>query len=228
SSIKAGAVVIAAGVDYRQLDAPGVSNFTGAGIYYGAATTEAGACKNQDVYIVGGGNSAGQAAMYLSKFARNVHILIRRPDLTSSMSHYLIEQIGNTPNIHVLAKTEVAEAKGDERLKELVLKGSENGELKTVEAAALFIFIGARPITGWLNDQVLADDKGFLLTGRDVVQHHDYKRAWKQEREPFLLETCVPGVFAAGDVRSGAMNRVASAVGEGSMSIKLVHQYLAE
>ncbi|MEL6537636.1 MAG: NAD(P)/FAD-dependent oxidoreductase, partial [Bacteroidota bacterium] len=228
SAINTRAVVITTGVDYRQLEAPGVSSFTGAGIYYGAATTEAGACKEKEVYIVGGGNSAGQAAMYLSKFAKNVYILIRKPDLTSSMSHYLIEQIGNTPNIHLLGKTEVAEAKGNERLQQLVLKNSDTQELRTVEAAALFIFIGARPITDWLNEQVLMDGKGFLLTGRDVVQNNDFKRAWKLEREPFLLETCVPGVFAAGDVRSGAMNRVASAVGEGSMSIKLVHQYLAE
>ena len=228
SEIHAKAVVITTGVNYRQLDAPGVEALTGAGIYYGAATTEANSCKDQEVYVVGGGNSAGQAAMYLSKFAKQVYIVIRKPDLTSSMSHYLIEQIGQTPNISLVPRSVIKEAHGDGRLTQLTLHNIDSEEDKLVSAGSLFIFIGAQPVTGWLNDLVLKDQRGFVLTGRDLVLHQDFKKVWKLEREPFLLETCIPGIFAAGDVRSGAMNRVASAVGEGSMSIKLVHEYLAE
>ena len=228
NTVNSKALVITTGVDYRQLEAPGMEKLTGAGIYYGAATTEAQACSEQEVYVVGGGNSAGQAAMYLSKFAKNVYILIRKPDLVESMSHYLIEQIANTPNIHLVPRTVVAAAHGEDRLTGLTLRSLEDDSERQVEASSLFIFIGARPITDWLEGKLLLDDKGFVLTGRDLVMHPDYPRAWKRDREPFLLETCVPGIFAAGDVRSGAMNRVASAVGEGSMSIKLVHQYLAE
>ena len=228
SEIHAKAVVITTGVNYRQLDAPGVEVLTGAGIYYGAATTEANSCKDQEVYVVGGGNSAGQAAMYLSKFAKQVYIVIRKPDLTSSMSHYLIEQIGQTPNISLVPRSVIKEAHGDGRLTQLTLHNIDSEEDKLVSAGSLFIFIGAQPVTGWLNDLVLKDQRGFVLTGRDLVLHQDFKKVWKLEREPFLLETCIPGIFAAGDVRSGAMNRVASAVGEGSMSIKLVHEYLAE
>ncbi len=226
SELMAKSLVLTTGVDYRKLDKAGIENFTGAGIYYGAATTEANACKNEDVYVVGGGNSAGQAAMYLSQFARRVFIIIRRENLVSSMSTYLIDQINNTDNIEVLPCTEVIEAHGSNRLEHLTLKSEE--ETRKVGAAALFIFIGARPYTDWMNNTFLQDDKGFLLTGRDLAIQKDFKKNWKLKREPFLLETSTPGIFAAGDVRSGAMNRVASAVGEGAMSISLVHKYLEE
>ncbi|MBI1182626.1 response regulator [bacterium] len=221
-------IVIATGVDYRKHPAAGVSQFTGAGIYYGAATTEAAACKDRDVYVIGGGNSAGQGAMYLSKFARKVYIVIRKPDLTATMSSYLIDQINATANIEVLGYHEVIEATGTEQLEQLTLQHTQSKECRKVTAGAMFIFIGAKPYTDWLGEQLLKDEKGFLLTGRDLHQQASFKKIWKWPREPFNLETCVPGIFAAGDVRSGAMNRVASATGEGAMSISFVHRYLAE
>ncbi|MAN03542.1 MAG: fused response regulator/thioredoxin-disulfide reductase [Owenweeksia sp.] len=226
SELTTKSIVITTGVDYRKLDTAGVDNFTGAGIYYGAATTEANACKDQDVYVVGGGNSAGQAAMYLSQFARRVFILIRREDLTSTMSAYLIDQINGTENIEVMPHSEVIEAHGSDRLECLTIKTGDQSW--KVGAAALFVFIGARPYTDWMNGLSRQDEKGFLLTGRDLALDKEFKKNWKLQREPFLLETSTPGIFAAGDVRSGAMNRVASAVGEGAMSISFVHRYLEE
>jgi thioredoxin reductase (NADPH) len=228
SEINTKSVILTTGVDYRKLEAPGVADFSGAGVYYGAATTEASACASQDVYIVGGGNSAGQGAMYLSNFARDVYLLIRRESLKSSMSQYLIEQIEKTPNIHLLAKTEVAEAMGEGRLTHLKILNRETQEEKTVEAAALFIFIGARPYTDWLPEGVVKNERGFVETGQSLHKYEGFPKLWKLNREPFMLETSQPGIFAAGDVRAGAMNRVASAVGEGAMAIKFVHQYLAE
>ena len=228
SEINAKSVVVTTGVNYRKLEAKGVDDFTGAGVYYGAANTEANACKNEEVYIVGGGNSAGQAAMYLANFASNVYILVRKPDLSVSMSQYLIDQINGTANIHVLGHTEVVEAKGDERLRQLVLRNGRSEENRLVEAGALLIFIGAKPYTDWLDLDIIKDEKGFIETGSALNKYSDFKKVWKLEREPFLLETCSPGIFAAGDVRAGAMNRVASAVGEGAMAIKLVHEYMAE
>jgi len=228
SSVNTRSVVVTTGVDYRKLPSKGVENFTGAGVYYGAAMTEANACKNQDVFIVGGGNSAGQGAVYLSQFARQVTILIRRDDLASSMSSYLIDQINAIENITVQGQREVVEACGSDHLEKLILKNREDGSTYEVTANALFIFIGARPFTDWMADRWVRDQKGYLVTGRDLFMHDNFKKIWKLEREPFLLETCIPGVFAAGDVRSGAMNRVASAVGEGAMAIKFVHEYLAE
>lgn len=227
SFLNARSVIVTTGVDYRKHPAKGIENFTGAGIYYGAATTEAGAVTDGEVYIVGGGNSAGQAAMYLSKFAARVYIVIRRKDLSSSMSQYLIDQIAGTPNIELVPETEVTEAKGDQRLEELVLSDKGGGNERTVPATALFIFIGAKPITDWLDFDLIKDERGFLETGNSLIRYDNFKKVWKLEREPYLLETCSPGIFAAGDVRSGAMNRVASAVGEGSMAIKFVHEYLA-
>ncbi|WP_183579618.1 FAD-dependent oxidoreductase [Mucilaginibacter sp. X5P1] len=221
-------VVITTGVDYRKLETQGVSDFTGAGIYYGAAMTEATACKDQEVYVVGGGNSAGQAAMYLSKFAKNVYILVRKEDLTSTMSAYLIDQIKETTNIYVKGKTEIAQAIGSDRLEQLVLCNVDTHEKQTRPAAALYIFIGAKPFTEWLKLDIIKDDKGFLETGRTLKNYDGFNKIWKQAREPYSLETSCPGIFAAGDVRSGAMNRVASAVGEGSMAISFVHKYLAE
>lgn len=226
SEINSKSVIITTGVDYKKHPAEGIDDFTGAGVYYGAATTEANACMNEEVYIVGGGNSAGQGAMYLSQFARAVYIVIRKPDLSSSMSQYLIDQIEQTPNIHVLGHTEVTKVAGKERLERLTLKTNEIE--KEVPAGALFIFIGAKPITDWLDMSLIKDGKGFIETGNALMRYPNFKKVWKLEREPFLLETCVPGIFAAGDVRAGAMNRVASAVGEGSMAIKFVHEYLAE
>jgi len=221
-------VIITTGVDYRKLEVKGVSDLTGAGIYYGAATTEATACRDKNVYIIGGGNSAGQAAMYLSKFACKVNIVIRKDDLISTMSSYLIDQIGHTPNIHVLGNTEIIEAKGDSCLEKLVLINLKTKETSEEEASALYIFIGAKPYTDWLKLDILKDEKGFIETGRELRNYERFNKAWKLKRDPFLLETSCAGIFAAGDVRSGAMNRVASAVGEGSMAISFVHKYLAE
>ncbi|RAJ25377.1 FAD-dependent oxidoreductase [Pedobacter cryoconitis] len=221
-------VIITTGVDYRKLEVKGVSDLTGAGIYYGAATTEASACRDKNVYIIGGGNSAGQAAMYLSKFACSVNIVVRKNDLTSTMSSYLIDQIGHTPNVHVLGNTEVIEAKGDKCLEKLVLINVKTKETREEEAAALYIFIGAKPYTDWLKLDILKDEKGFIETGRELRNYENFNKTWKLKRDPFLLETSCAGIFAAGDVRSGAMNRVASAVGEGSMAISFVHKYLAE
>lgn len=221
-------VVITTGVDYRKLDTQGISDFTGAGIYYGAAMTEATACKDQEVYVVGGGNSAGQAAMYLSKFAKSVYILVRKEDLTSTMSAYLIDQIKETTNIYVKGKTEIVQAIGSDRLEQLVLCNVDTHEKQTCPAAALYIFIGAKPFTEWLKLDIIKDDKGFLETGRMLKNYDGFNKIWKQARDPYSLETSCPGIFAAGDVRSGAMNRVASAVGEGSMAISFVHKYLAE
>lgn len=228
TEILARAVVITTGVDYRKLDTKGIADFTGAGVYYGAATTEASACKDKEVYVVGGGNSAGQAAMYLAKFAKNVHILIRKEDLTATMSSYLIDQIAGQENIHVLGRSEIVEARGSDKLEQLVIENVATKESQTVTADALYIFIGARPFTEWLSQDLITDDKGFVETGRDLKAYDRFSKIWKLERDPYLLETSWPGIFAAGDVRAGAMNRVASAVGEGSMSISFVHKYLAE
>ena len=222
------AIVITTGIDYRQLTTPGIEKFTGAGVYYGAANTEALACKEKNVFIVGGGNSAGQAAMYLSKFAKQVNVLIRSDNLSRTMSSYLIEQIKNVSNISVCTMREVIEARGDERLEQLAIKNVATGETYIEDAAALYIFIGAKPFTDWLQTTVITNEKGFVETGRDLQRYEDFKKIWKLQRDPYLLETSCAGIFAAGDVRAGAMNRVASAVGEGSMAISFVHKYLAE
>jgi thioredoxin reductase (NADPH) len=221
-------VIITTGVDYRALEATDVEKFTGAGIYYGASTTEAHSCREKDVYIVGGGNSAGQSAMYLSNFAKNVYIVIRKEDLSSTMSHYLIDQINATGNIQLVPETVVGQVYGNEKLEEICLENIQTKDRKQVKAAALFIFIGAKPVTNWIKLDIIKDEKGFIETGRDLLKYDAFKKSWKLKREPFLLETCSPGIFAAGDVRAGAMNRVASAVGEGAMAIKFVHEYLAE
>ena len=221
-------VVITTGVDYRKLETKGVENFTGAGIYYGAAVTEAASCKDKEVYVVGGGNSAGQAAMYLSKFAKNVYILIRKEDLTSTMSAYLIEQIKETKNVLIKPKSEIFEACGDGKLEKLIINNIETNEKEEKEADALYIFIGAKPFTDWIQLNIIKDTKGFIETGRELKNYESFNKIWKQTRDPYLLETSCPGIFAAGDVRAGAMNRVASAVGEGSMAISFVHKYLAE
>lgn len=219
-------IVLATGVEYRRLDKKGVEDFSGAGIYYGAAVTEAASCKDKEVYVLGGGNSAGQAAMYLSKFAKDVYIIIRKDSLVSSMSAYLIDQINGTSNIHLLPNTEIKEAVGSSRLEQLILQCTNTEETK--EADALYIFIGSKPCTSWIELDIIKNDKGYIETGRDLLSYDSFRKIWKLDREPYLLETSCHGVFAAGDVRAGAMNRVASAVGEGSMSISFVHKYLAE
>ena len=222
-------VVITTGVNYRKLEAEGIDQYTGAGVYYGSSMTEAQACSNKEVYIVGGGNSAGQSAVYLSKFAKNVYIVVRKKDLSSSMSSYLIDQIDAIDNITLLGHTNVTKAMGEnERLTALELTCNNPDEVKEVPADALFIFIGARPYTDWIELGIIKNERGFIETGRDLSRYEDFKKVWKKDREPFLLETCSPGVFASGDVRAGAMNRVASAVGEGAMAIKFVHEYLSE
>ena len=221
-------IIISTGVDYRRLPAEGADRFTGAGVYYGAAMTEAPACKEKEVFVVGGGNSAGQGAVYLSQFAKKVTILIRKSDLTSTMSSYLIDQINAIENIEVVGRKEIVKVCGGEHLEELHIRDLDTDDISINHADVLFIFIGAKPATDWLPSNILKDEKGFLLTGRDLVNQDNYGKLWKKEREPFLLETCQPGIFAAGDVRSGAMNRVASAVGEGAMAIKFTHEYLAE
>ena len=221
-------VIITTGVDYRKLEVKGVENFTGAGIYYGAAMTEAAASKDKEVYIIGGGNSAGQAAVYLSKFAKSIYIIIRKDSLSYTMSAYLIQQIQNIENIRVLTDTEITEAEGNNCLENLTLINVKTKQTETKEAAALYIFIGAKPYTDWIKLNIMRDSKGFIETGRDLRQYDDFAKIWKLNRDPFLLETSCAGIFAAGDVRAGAMNRVASAVGEGSMAISFVHKYLAE
>jgi len=226
--VMAKALVITTGVDYRQLTTPGIAQFKGAGIYYGAANTEASACKDKIVFIVGGGNSAGQAAMYLSKFAKQVNILIRKDSLSYTMSSYLVDQIRGVDNISISTSSEVVEAKGSESLEQLTIQNINTKEIYIENAAALYIFIGAKPFTDWLDDEIITNDKGFIETGRDLQHYDKFKKIWKLERDPYLLETSCPGIFAAGDVRAGAMNRVASAVGEGSMAISFVHKYLAE
>jgi len=226
--IKTHTIILSTGVDYKTLDIKGINELTGAGVYYGSAASEAHSCKDINVFIVGGGNSAGQAAMYLSGFAKNVFIVIRKNSLDSTMSRYLIDQIIKTNTISVITNSIIIEAIGKNRLECITLENIETGEQKTSEAGALFIFIGARPVTDWIKLNIFKDSKGFIETGRDLFKYENFKKSWKLERDPYLLETGIPGIFSAGDVRAGTMNRVASAVGEGAMAIKLVHEYLTE
>ena len=225
-AVDAHTVILATGVSYRQLTAPGLAEHTGAGVFYGSALTEATGCANHDVYIVGGANSAGQAAVYLAKTSRSVTILVRGPSLRKSMSHYLIEQVEAVPNITVRTCTEVIEGHGTGHLEGLTLRDSNTGATQTVEAQWMFIFIGAAPLTDWLDDTVLRDPRGFVLSGPDLPGAGGRPAGWPLERAPYHLETSVPGVFAAGDVRAESAKRVASAVGEGAMAVMLVHRYL--
>ena len=219
-------LLAATGMEYREHPAEGVTALRGAGVYYGTATTEAPVFTDQRVMVVGGGNSAGQAAMYLSRYAKDVQIVVRRDSLRDSMSRYLIEQIERTPSIRVRPRTELERVEGDGHVERVALKDCD-GVVDVEDLDAVFIFIGTRPRSAWLPADVLRDDKGFVITGRDLPADPSYARVWKERREPMLLETSAPGVFAAGDIRFGAMNRVASAVGEGSMVVRFVHDYLA-
>jgi thioredoxin reductase (NADPH) len=226
TGIDAHTVILATGVSYRRLEAPGVDELTGRGVFYGSALTEAAACADQDVYIVGGANSAGQAAVYLARGAKSVTILVRGPSLERSMSYYLIQQISGIANISVRTCTEVIGAQGGKHLESLTLRDTSTGETETVSAQWLFVFIGARPVTDWLNDAVARDERGFVVTGPDLAGPGERLRGWNLDRSPYHLETSVPGVFVAGDVRAESAKRVASAVGEGAMAVMLVHRYL--
>jgi thioredoxin reductase (NADPH) len=221
------AMLAATGMFYREHPAPGVAEFTGAGVYYGAATAEAPAISGRRVLVAGGGNSAGQGAMYLSRHAKEVQIVVRRDGLRDTMSSYLIDQIAKTPNIRLRLRTQIERVEGEGHVQRVALASLDDGICRVEEADALFVFIGTHPRSDWLPPEVLRDAKGFVLTGRDVMTADGYARIWKERREPLPLETSVPGVFAAGDLRAGAMNRVASAVGEGSMAVRLAHDYLA-
>jgi thioredoxin reductase (NADPH) len=220
-------MLAATGMFYREHPAPGVAEHAGAGVYYGAATTEGSVFAGRRVLVIGGGNSAGQGAMYLARYAKEVEIVVRREGLAETMSRYLVDQIAKTPNIRLRPRTEVASVEGQDRVERVTLRSLEDGSCRSEDADAVFIFIGTRPRTDWLPAGVLRDAKGFVLTGRDLMASDAYAKTWKETREPLPLETSVPGVFAAGDVRAGAMNRVASAVGEGSMVVRLAHEYLA-
>jgi len=226
TELGAKALVIATGVSYRKLDVPGLEQLQGAGVYYGAAMTEASACKDEDVFIVGGANSAGQAAMFFSRYARRVVMLVRGSSLALSMSQYLIEQIRQTPNIHVEYNSQITEAFGAERLEAVSILCSTSGETQKVPAASLFIFIGAAPGTDWLVGSLDRDEKGFILTGPDLMVDGKLPKGWPLERQPWLLEASVPGIFVAGDVRYRSIKRVASGVGEGANAVQFVHQYL--
>ena len=222
------ALIITTGVSYRKLDAPGVERLTGRGIYYGAAATEAFACKGDDVYIVGGANSAGQAAMFFSKQARKVFVIYRGDNLRKSMSDYLVRQLEEQDNIEVLLNTNVAGAEGEEHLERLSVEDSTTGQKQTVPAHSLFILIGAAPKTEWLDGMVERDGRGFILSGPDLMQDGKRPKGWLPDRDPYLLETSVAGIFVAGDVRHGSIKRCASAVGEGSIAVQFIHQYMRE
>ncbi len=226
TSIAAHAVVLATGVSYRSLDASGLADLTGRGVYYGSASTEAPNCAGEEIYIVGGANSAGQAAVHFARYASRVHILIRSGDLTRSMSQYLIDQLGRTDNIEVHPYTEVMGCLGNDHLQCLTIRDVRSGRESTVDTMWLFIFIGAEPRTDWLDGVVARDSHGFVRTGTDLLVDGRRPAGWWPARDPYHLESSVPGVFAAGDVRSESVKRVASAVGEGAMAVSLIHLYL--
>jgi len=221
-------IIIATGAAYTTLDIDNIEKFTGAGIYYGSASIEAHACKNEVIYIVGGGNSACQAAMYLSKFAKEVNILIRRDALKQTAANYLVENISKTPNIKILPLTELIAVAGDKVLEQITIRNCKDGEEKTIPAKALFIYIGAKPGTSWLKNLVMKNENGFILTGRELMKEKSFHSVWKQDREPYMCEASVPGIFAAGDVRFAAMTGISSAVGEGAMAIRFTRKYLQE
>jgi thioredoxin reductase (NADPH) len=220
-------LLAATGMAYREHPAPGMAEHAGAGVYYGSAATEASVLAGRRVAVIGGGNSAGQGAMYLSRYAEDVQIVVRGDSLRDTMSQYLVDQIAKTANIRLRARTEVERVEGGDRVERVAFRSNDDGAVRVEEIDAVFVFIGTRPRSDWLPAGVRRDAKGFVLTGRDLLADAAHARTWKASREPFSLETSVPGVFAAGDIRAGAMNRVASAVGEGSMVVRFVHEYLA-
>ena len=228
SEVSCHALMIASGVQWRRLEAPGVDRLQGAGVYYGGGTTEALSCKGEIVYVVGGANSAGQAAMNFAKYAGRVVMLVRGTSLASTMSQYLIDQIEKTPNIQLWAHASVAEVHGESHLEEISVLCSDTNKIERVPASAMFIFIGALPRTDWLTDLVERDERGFVLTGPDLIRDGQRPKGWTIDRDPFLLETNVPGIFAVGDVRHGSIKRVASGVGEGSVAVQFIHQYLSK
>ncbi|MFD5329418.1 FAD-dependent oxidoreductase [Streptomyces sp. NPDC127092] len=228
SAVAAHSVILATGVSYRQLGAPGCEDLTGRGVYYGSSLTEASSCEGQDVYVVGGANSAGQAAVFLARSAKSVTLLVRGESLTASMSYYLIQQIEEAPNITVRPRTVVEEAHGTEHLERLTLRDAVTGAREVVDAQWLFVFIGAAPLTDWLEGTVLRDGDGFILAGPDLTPDGAPPPEWELDRPPYHLETSVPGVFVAGDARAESAKRVASAVGEGAMAVMLVHRYLEQ
>ena len=225
--IGASALIVATGVDYRRLEAPGAAELTGRGVYYGGSRAEGVSCRDEHVVVVGGANSAGQAAIYFAGYAQQVTILYRGPDLGARMSRYLIDTIEQTDNIAVRTSAEVAEAHGTESLERITVKDTATGELDEMPLAAMFVFIGARPQTDWLPSAIARDQRGFVLAGSELLLD-DVRPRWGLDRRPYLLETSMPGAFVAGDVRSQSMKRVASAVGEGSMAVSFVHEYLAK
>jgi thioredoxin reductase (NADPH) len=222
------ALLLATGVQWRTLDIPGIDRLQGAGVYYGGGTSEALSCKGETVYIVGGANSAGQAAMHFSKFAGKVVMLVRGNSLASTMSHYLIEQIEKTPNIEVWTQSSVIEVHGDTRLSAITIRREPRDQTEQLPASSLFIFIGASPRTEWLGDLIARDGRGFILSGPDLLRDGKRPAGWTLDRDPGLLETNIPGIFAVGDVRHGSIKRVASGVGEGAVVVQFIHQYLAK
>ena len=228
SELSCHALMIASGVQWRKLDAPGIDRLQGAGVYYGGGATEALSCKGENVYVIGGANSAGQAAMSFAKYAEHVVMLVRGSSLASTMSQYLIDQIKETPNIQVWSHASVVEAHGDTHLEAISVLCSDNNNIERVPASAMFIFIGALPRTDWLGDLVERDERGFLLAGPDLIRDGKHPKGWTLDRDPFLLETNIPGIFAVGDVRHGSVKRVASGVGEGSVAVQFIHQYLSK
>ena len=220
------ALIVATGAAWRTLDIPGIQKYTGAGVYYGAALSEAANFKNRDVVVVGGANSAGQGAMFFSKYAKKVIVLVRGSGLEKSMSHYLIDQIANTPNIELMVHSEVKELKGSDRFESIIVKNNVTDEEHKLETAALFIFIGATPHSDFVSDLVECTNTGFIITGNDLFKNNRRPKNWTLSRDPYLLETNVPGIFAVGDVREASVKRVASAVGQGSNAVSFVHQYL--
>jgi thioredoxin reductase (NADPH) len=222
------ALMIATGVQWRKLEAPGMEKLRGAGVYYGGGSTEALSCSGELVYIVGGANSAGQAAMNFAKYAERVVILVRGDSLAATMSQYLIDQIKETKNIQIWSHANIVEAHGDTHLEEISVLCSDTNKTERVPASAMYIFIGALPRTDWLGDVVERDDRGFVLTGPDLLREKQKPKGWTLDRDPFLLETNIPGIFAVGDVRHGSVKRVASGVGEGSVAVQFIHQYLSK